>query len=204
VNDRPVCGVTVAVGADAAVSVATDAAVSVSVAPRATIVTAALLGTGNRGAGACTEPTSGNRSVAQSDAAQSARVGNRWRRSELPKLAQFGRRDAAIGYEIRDQQRRRAAERGAKERGQRPALHRLAPDARVKAVRPSFGYGAQVALGDHSAHEREDGRVGEVLGEPLAHLGDGPAAELPEDGDDLEFAGRERDGHGAVAACAVN
>ena len=110
---------------------------------------------------------------------------------ELPAV------EPAVAHEVGEQQLGRPAEDGAEQPPERARPGLLARDERVVAVRPPLLLVPDVALLLQRAEDGEHGGVGEVVGEPLAHLGHRGRPVLPEHGHHVELPIREADLHPA-------
>src|SRR5947207_6725184 len=143
---------------------------------------------------------------------QPRRTGWRWRRNtastrrswlplpeplrqQLAQAAQLLVTEILVGYELGQEQLGRAVEHFVYESAQRAATGGRALHQRTVAVGAPLAGVADVALLLERAQHGEDGRVGELIGEPLAHFGDGCGADVPQHAHHVELAVGECDRH---------
>src|SRR5204863_3442145 len=146
---------------------------------------------------------------------QPRRTGWRWRRNtastrrswlplpeplrqQLAQAAQLLVTEILVGYELGQEQLGRAVEHFVYESAQRAATGGRALHQRTVAVGAPLAGVADVALLLERAQHGEDGRVREVVAEPLTHLGDGRGACVPQHAHHVELAVGECDRHGRL------
>src|SRR5690348_1508543 len=123
---------------------------------------------------------------------------------QAPHPLQLLALELSIADELREHLLGRALEDRVADARERAPAGTLGFDGREVAVRASLGLVSHVALVLERLQCGEDGGVGELVVERVAHLGDGGRAEPPEHAHDGELAWWEVDlVHGALAGVST-
>src|SRR5207253_9908289 len=141
------------------------------------------------------------------------RTGWRWRRSttsrrrswlllpepirqQLAQAAQLLLTEVLVGYQLGQEQLGRAVEHLVHQAAECRATGGFPFDQRLVAVRAAVFGVTHVSLLLERTEDGEDGRVGEVVGNPLANLGDGGRPHVPQHAHHVELSIGEADAHG--------